>query len=103
MLTAVVRQRPWDRPVGSGGRVASPGNGRYSLTPRTPDDRRDDGNKGSSASAESVAFLLLAGVAVGLGVGAGIDWLVRSSPVWTVIGVFAGFGLALYAIYLETK
>jgi len=73
------------------------------VTPRPPDDRRGDGKRGSSASAESVAFLLLAGVAVGLGVGAGIDWLVGPFPLWTVIGVFAGFGLALYAIYLETK
>jgi len=85
------------------GRVAGSRNGRYSVTPPTPDDRRDDGRKSSSASAESVAFLLLAGVAVGLGVGAGIDWLVGPFPLWTVIGVFAGFGLALYAIYLETK
>jgi hypothetical protein len=38
-----------------------------------------------------------------LGVGAGIDWLVRTFPLFTVIGVFAGFALALYAIYLETK
>ena len=38
------------------------------VTPRPPDDRRGDGKRGSSASAESVAFLLLAGVAVGLGV-----------------------------------
>ena len=38
-----------------------------------------------------------------LGVGAGIDWLVKTFPLFTVIGVFAGFALALYAIYLETK
>ena len=50
-----------------------------------------------------MAFLLLAGLVVGLGFGAGIDWLVGTFPLFTVIGVFAGFGLALYAIYLETK
>ncbi len=50
-----------------------------------------------------MAFLLLAGLAVGLGFGAGVDWLAGTSPVFLVIGVFAGFGLALYAIYLETK
>jgi F0F1-type ATP synthase assembly protein I len=50
-----------------------------------------------------VAFLLLAGVAVGLGVGAGIDWVIGTFPLCTAIGVFGGFGLALYAIYLETK
>ena len=55
------------------------------------------------SSAESIAFLLLAGIAVGLGVGAGIDWVIGMFPLFTVIGVFAGFALALYAIYLETK
>lgn len=47
--------------------------------------------------------MVLAGVAVGLGVGAGLDWMVHMFPLFTVIGVFVGFGLALYAIYLETK
>lgn len=65
--------------------------------------QHDGGKRRPGASAESVAFLLLAGVAVGLGVGAGIDWLERTFPLFTVIGVFAGFGLALYAVYLETK
>ena len=73
------------------------------MTPRTPSNGRNDGPRQSSASAESVAFLLLAGVAIGLGVGAGIDWLVGTFPLFVVIGVFAGFALALYAIYLETK
>jgi len=73
------------------------------VTLQSPDDGRDDDKKGSSTSAETVAFLLLGGVVTGLGVGAGIDWLVRTFPLFTVIGVFAGFALALYAIYLETK
>ena len=73
------------------------------MTSQSPDDERDDGKKGTSTSAESVAFLLLGGVVTGLGVGAGIDWLVKTFPLFTVIGVFAGFALALYAIYLETK
>lgn len=47
--------------------------------------------------------MLLAGVAIGLGAGAGLDWLVGMFPLFTAIGVFAGFALALYAIYLETK
>lgn len=63
----------------------------------------DEGGRRRQVSAESVAFLLLGGVVTGLGVGAGIDWLVRTFPLFTVIGVFAGFALALYAIYLETK
>jgi F0F1-type ATP synthase assembly protein I len=73
------------------------------VTVQSPDDERDGGKKGSSTSAESVAFLLLGGVVTGLGVGAGVDWLVKTFPLFTVIGVFAGFALALYAIYLETK
>ncbi|MEI6727072.1 MAG: hypothetical protein WCN81_12720 [Actinomycetes bacterium] len=73
------------------------------MTPQSPEDMQDDDKKGSSTSAETVAFLLLGGVVTGLGVGAGIDWVVKTFPLFTVIGVFAGFGLALYAIYLETK
>jgi ATP synthase protein I len=73
------------------------------LTPGSPEDGDKGGGHRSAASAESMAFLLLAGLAVGLGFGAGVDWLAGTSPVFLVIGVFAGFGLALYAIYLETK
>ncbi len=72
------------------------------MTPENP----KDGKKGpprSAASAESVAFLLLAGVALGLGFGAGVDWLFSTFPLFVIIGVFVGFGLALYAVYLETK
>ena len=67
--------------------------------PEHPGEKRRD----PSASAESIAFLLLAGIVAGLAVGAGIDWLLKTSPLCTVIGVFAGFALALYAVYLETK
>ncbi len=73
------------------------------MTPGASGDGKKDGGHRSSASAESVAFLLLAGVAVGLGVGAGLDWLFGKFPLFAVIGVFAGFVLALYAIYVETK
>lgn len=47
--------------------------------------------------------MLLGGIVTGLGLGAGIDWLVGTFPLVTVVGVFAGFALALYAVYLETK
>jgi len=75
---------------------------RYSLTPEHPEDGKKDQPR-VAASAESVAFLLLAGVAVGLGFGAGVDWVFSTFPLFVIIGVFVGFGLALYAIYLETK
>jgi ATP synthase protein I len=73
------------------------------LTPQHPEDGKKRDQPRSAASAESVAFLLLAGVAVGLGFGAGVDWLLGTFPLFVVIGVFVGFALALYAVYLETK
>jgi F0F1-type ATP synthase assembly protein I len=54
-------------------------------------------------SAESIAFTLLAGVVLGLLAGLGIDRLIGTSPAFLLIGVFVGFGLGLYAVYLETK
>jgi hypothetical protein len=47
--------------------------------------------------------MVLGGIVTGLGLGAGIDWLIGTFPLASAIGVFAGFALALYAIYLETK
>lgn len=72
------------------------------MTPEAPEDGKKK-QPPSAASAESIAFLLLAGVAVGFGFGAGVDWLFGTFPLFAIIGVFVGFGLALYAIYLETK
>jgi ATP synthase protein I len=73
------------------------------VTPEHPENGGKKQPPRSGTSAESVAFLLLAGVAVGLGFGAGVDWLFGTFPLFVVIGVFVGFGLALYAVYLETK
>jgi len=83
--------------------VAGGFHGRYSVTPQYPEDGDKKDSPRSAASAESVAFLLLAGVAVGLGFGAGVDWVFGTFPLFVIIGVFVGFGLALYAVYLETK
>jgi F0F1-type ATP synthase assembly protein I len=47
--------------------------------------------------------MLLAGVVVGLLVGFGLDRLMHTMPAFTLIGVLAGFGIALYGVYLETK
>lgn len=47
--------------------------------------------------------MILGGVVTGGGAGAGLDWVVDKFPLCTVIGVFVGFALALYAVYLETK
>ncbi len=72
------------------------------MAPQRRDTGHDDGPK-RSTSGESVAFLILGGVVTGLGVGAGLDWVFDTFPLLTVIGVFAGFALALYAVYLETR
>jgi len=56
------------------------------VTPDTAQDGKKKDPPRSAASAESVAFLLLAGVAVGLGFGAGADWLFGTFPLFVVIG-----------------
>ncbi|HMK93663.1 MAG TPA: AtpZ/AtpI family protein [Thermoleophilia bacterium] len=47
--------------------------------------------------------MLLAGVIVGLLAGYGLDRLLHTMPAFTLIGVFAGFAIALYGVYLDTK
>ena len=72
--------------------------------PRDPSDHGHTGQrKGGLASAETIAFMVLAGIAVGLLAGYGLDRLLHTMPAFTAIGVFAGFGVALYAVFLETK
>mgnify|MGYP000863004428 CR=1 FL=1 len=71
--------------------------------PHRDDGEGKRGERKSSASAESVAFLLLGGVVTGIAVGGGIDYAVDTFPLATAIGVFVGFAVALYAVYLETK
>lgn len=78
--------------------------GRYTVRREKPGQRGSGGgSKKSPAQGESIAFMMLAGIAVGVAVGYGVDWLVKTFPLFTVVGVFAGFGLALYAVFLETK
>jgi F0F1-type ATP synthase assembly protein I len=57
----------------------------------------------TAASAEAVAFLLLGGVVTGIACGGGLDYAIGTFPLATAIGVFVGFAVALYAVYLETK
>jgi F0F1-type ATP synthase assembly protein I len=64
---------------------------------------RRRGQRESPAQAESIAFMLLAGIALGGGLGFVIDRLARTSPVFIILGVFVGFAVALYAVFLETK
>jgi len=72
------------------------------VTPHRPDSAEDEGRR-PSPSGESVAFLILGGVVTGGAVGAAVDWVIDQFPLCTAIGVFVGFALALYAVYLETK
>lgn len=46
---------------------------------------------------------MLAGVVLGLAAGYGLDRLLGTMPLFIVIGVFSGFALGLYAVYLETR
>lgn len=68
--------------------------------PQPPRSPRTDGDSGRG---ETMAFLVLAGVAVGSGLGYLVDRLAGTLPLFVVLGVFGGFVLALYAIYLETR
>lgn len=61
--------------------------------------RRDPSQPGG----ESIAFMLLAGIGLGALVGWGLDKLIGTSPVLLIVCIFAGFALALYAIYLESR
>ena len=70
-------------------------------------DRSEHGHNGHGksglATAETVAFMVIAGIVVGLLIGYGLDRLMHTTPVFTLIGVFAGFAMALYGVFLETK
>ncbi len=59
--------------------------------------------KRATVSADTVAFTLIAGIVLGLGVGYGLDRLFGTLPLFLLLGVFAGFAIALYAVFMETK
>ena len=51
-----------------------------------------------------MAFMLLAGIALGLLVGYGSRLACsHTTPILMLLGVFVGFAVALYGVYLETK
>lgn len=79
------------------GRYTVPREEPPAMGPRRPQQRK------SPARGESIAFMLLAGVVVGLGVGYVLDRLAGTAPLFIILGVFIGFAAALYAVYLETK
>lgn len=57
----------------------------------------------SRTSGVAVTGQILGGMAIGAGVGFGIDWVSGLVPLLTIVGMCAGLGFSLYAIYLETR
>ena len=57
----------------------------------------------SRVSGVAVTGQILAGMALGAGVGFGIDWVSGLVPLFTIVGMCAGLGFSLYAIYLEMR
>ena len=57
----------------------------------------------SRVSGVAVTGQILGGMALGAGVGFGIDWLSGLVPLLTIVGMCAGLGFSLYAVYLETR
>lgn len=70
--------------------------------PEPPGQRRPTAGRRLDKG-ETVAFMLLAGIGLGAGIGYGIDRLVGTFPALMVVGVFLGFGIALYAVFLEAR
>jgi F0F1-type ATP synthase assembly protein I len=73
-----------------------------------PRERSGNGQNGQrkrppAGSADTIAFTLLAGIVVGLLAGYGLDRVLGTLPVCTLLGVFAGFAAGLYAVFMQTK
>ena len=71
---------------------------------------RESGDHGHSgqrrsgfAAAQTIAVTLLTGIVVGTLVGYGLDRLLHAVPWFSMIGLFVGFGVALAAVFFETK
>jgi F0F1-type ATP synthase assembly protein I len=62
---------------------------------------KQNGGRGgpSSGGWEWVTFYLLGGVFLGTASGLGLDYLFHTSPLFLIVGVFAGFAVGLYGIY----
>ncbi len=68
-------------------------------------DRRDrwKQSEGSRPSGESLAYFIVAGIALGFGIGYGLDRLVGTTPILAAIGMFAGLAFAIYVVYLRMR
>lgn len=48
---------------------------------------------------EWITSYLVGGVALGTASGLGLDYLLHTTPLFLIVGVFAGFAAGLYGIY----
>jgi len=70
---------------------------------KTGDHGRRGHRRSGIAAAQTVAITLLTGIVVGVVVGYGLDRLLHTTPWVSAIGLFVGFGVALAAVFFETK
>ena len=71
---------------------------------RETGDHGHNGHRRSGvASAQTVAITLLTGIVAGVLIGYGLDRLLHTLPWFSAIGLFVGFGVALAAVFFETK
>jgi F0F1-type ATP synthase assembly protein I len=66
-------------------------------------DSGDDKGGGSRPGGESLAYFIVAGIALGFGIGFSVDKLLGTSPIVAAIGMFAGLAFALYVVYLRMR
>jgi F0F1-type ATP synthase assembly protein I len=65
---------------------------------------KPNGGWGSSSSGwEWITFYLLGGVFLGTLCGFGLDYLLSTTPLFLIVGIFAGFALGLYGVYERVK
>ncbi|MCL4474063.1 MAG: AtpZ/AtpI family protein [Actinobacteria bacterium] len=57
------------------------------------------GRGGNPLGWEWIASYLVGGVALGTISGLGLDYLLHTTPLFLIVGVFAGFAAGLYGIY----
>jgi len=72
--------------------------------PRESGDHGHSGQRRSGfAAAQTVAVTLVSGIVVGMLAGYGLDRLLHTVPWFSMAGLFVGFGVALAAVFFETK
>jgi F0F1-type ATP synthase assembly protein I len=57
----------------------------------------------SRPGGESLAYFIVAGIALGFGLGFGLDKLLGTFPILAAVGMFAGLAFAVYVVYLRMR